>query len=87
MTEARATERRVYPPKGNKHDFWSGQTIEGGKYVEAVAPLERIPLYVRAGSILPLGPDEQYADEKPNGPIELGVYRQVHERQLRSVPG
>jgi alpha-D-xyloside xylohydrolase len=48
---------------------------EGGAYVQAATPLERMPLYVRAGSILPLGPDEQYADEKADGPIELRVYR------------
>ena len=42
--------------------------------MQAAAPLDRIPLYVRAGSILPLGPQEQYAEEKINGPIELRVY-------------
>jgi len=75
VTEAKVTERRVYLPMTLWYDFWTGQTTEGGKYIEASAPLDRIPLYVRAGSILPLGPDEQYADEKPNGPIELRVYR------------
>jgi len=40
----------------------------------ALVPLDRIPLYIRAGSILPLGPPEQYADEKVNGPIELRIY-------------
>ena len=76
VTEAGATERRVYLPKGTVwYDFWGGYTTDGGKYVDAAAPLERIPLYVRAGSILPLGPQEDYADEKPNGPIELRVYR------------
>ena len=52
----------------------SGQKIQGGVHLQAAAPLDRIPLYVRAGSILPLGPPEQYADEKPNGPIELRIY-------------
>ena len=75
VLEAKATERRVYLPKTRWYDFWSGQPMEGGAYVQAAAPLERIPLYVRAGSILPLGPDEQYADEKVSGPIELRVYR------------
>jgi alpha-D-xyloside xylohydrolase len=42
--------------------------------VQAAAPLDRIPLYVRAGSILPLGPQEQYADERVNGPFELRIY-------------
>ena len=43
--------------------------------LSANAPLDRIPLYVRAGSILPLGPEIQYADEKPEGPIDLRIYR------------
>jgi len=75
VTEAKATERRVYLPKDTLwYDFWTGQTIDGGTHIQAAAPLNRIPLYVRAGSILPLGPDEQYADEKVNGPIELRIY-------------
>ena len=75
VIEANATARRVYLPKGTLwYDFWTGQTTEGGVHVDAQAPPDRIPLYVRAGSILPLGPEEQYAGEKPNGPIELRVY-------------
>jgi alpha-D-xyloside xylohydrolase len=75
VTEAKAIERRVYLPKDTTwYDFWSGQTIQGGVHMQAAAPLDRIPLYVRAGSILPLGPQEQYAEEKVNGPIELRVY-------------
>jgi alpha-D-xyloside xylohydrolase len=42
--------------------------------VEADAPLDRIPLYVRAGSIVPMGPEIEYAGEKPAGPIELRIY-------------
>ena len=75
VLEAGAKERRVYLPKGTTwHDFWTGEKLSGGQHIQAAAPLERIPLYVRAGSILPLGPEEEYADEKPNGPIELRVY-------------
>ncbi len=75
MTEPKATERRVYLPKDTTwYDFWSGQKNQGGVHLQAAAPLDRIPLYVRAGSILPLGPPEQYAGEKVNGPIELRIY-------------
>ncbi len=75
VLEAGATQRRVYLPKGAQwYDFWTGKTTEGGVHVQASAPLGRIPLYVRAGSVLPLGPDEQYAGEKVDGPIELRVY-------------
>jgi len=75
VLEEKATERRVYLP-GNAlwYDFWSGKSTPGGSYLQAAAPSNRIPLYVRAGSILPLGPEEEYAAEKPNGPIELRIY-------------
>jgi alpha-D-xyloside xylohydrolase len=78
VTEANATERRVYLPRSANgtlwYDFWTGNTIAGGVHIQAPAPLDRIPLYVHAGSILPLGPVEQYADEKVDGPIELRIY-------------
>ena len=75
VTEPGATSRRVYLPKGRWYDFWSGAGVEGGRALDAAAPLERIPLYVRAGSILPLGPDIEYSSEKPADPNELRVYR------------
>ena len=75
VTEQGATERHVYLPNARWYDFWSGEAMQGGKALNVPAPLERMPLYVRAGSIVPFGPDEQYATEKPADPIELRVYR------------
>jgi alpha-D-xyloside xylohydrolase len=67
--------RAVYLPAGTKwYDFWTGQEHDGGQTITADAPLDRIPLYVRAGSVLPMGPKLQYADEHPADPIELRVY-------------
>jgi alpha-D-xyloside xylohydrolase len=57
------------------YDFWSGARKTGGVEIDADAPLDHIPLYVRAGSILPLGPEIEYADQKPADPIELRIYR------------
>jgi alpha-D-xyloside xylohydrolase len=74
VTEAGATSRRVYLPKADWYDFWTGAKTPGGKAIDAAAPLERMPLYVRAGSILPLGPDMEWSTEKPADPIELRVY-------------
>jgi alpha-D-xyloside xylohydrolase len=74
VTEPGATSRRVYLPKAKWYDFWTGHEFDGGTVVDTAAPLERIPLYVRAGSILPMGPDLQWATEKPADPIELRVY-------------
>jgi alpha-D-xyloside xylohydrolase len=65
----------MYLPKTTWYDFWTGQKQAGGLMIDAAAPLDRIPLYVRAGSMIPMGPYVQYAAEKPNDPIELRVYR------------
>jgi alpha-D-xyloside xylohydrolase len=71
-----ATRRTLYLPESPAwYDFWTGAPQQGGQDIDAIAPLDRIPLYVRAGSILPLGPEIQYATEKPAGPIELRIYR------------
>ena len=56
-------------------DFWIGATLDGGNSVTANAPVNILPLHVRAGSIVPLGPAMQYATEKPADPIELRIYR------------
>jgi alpha-D-xyloside xylohydrolase len=75
VTKPQATGRDVYLPSGaNWVDFWTGETLSGGKTLAANAPLNILPLYVRAGSIVPLGPVMQYANEKPADPIELRVY-------------
>jgi len=75
VTEPAASLRQVYLPETKWYDFWSGTTVPGNRMIEAAAPLERIPLYVRAGSILPLGPDVEWSTEKPADPIELRIYR------------
>jgi alpha-D-xyloside xylohydrolase len=66
----------VYLPEasGGWFDFWTGDHATGGRTVVAAAPLERIPLYVRAGSILPVGPVVEYADKPSADPIELRIY-------------
>ena len=71
-----AKRRRVYlpPTPGGWYDFWSGERLEGGRWIDAEAPLDKIPLYIRAGSVLPLGPVVQYVGERAEDPIELRVY-------------
>jgi alpha-D-xyloside xylohydrolase len=75
VTEAKATSRHLYLPDAKWFDFWTGASQTGGRTIDADAPIERIPLFVRAGSILPLGPDVEYASEKPADPLEIRVYR------------
>ena len=75
VLQADATRRSLYLPDAPVwYDFWTGESRGGNREFDADAPLDRIPLYVRAGSILPLGPEIEYADEKPAGPIELRIY-------------
>jgi alpha-D-xyloside xylohydrolase len=74
VTEPGATSRHLYLPNAEWYDFWTGRAVMGGSTIDAAAPLDRMPLYVRAGSILPMGPELQYSTEKPEDPIELRVY-------------
>ena len=68
-----ATTRSVYLPAGTWYNFWTGASSTGGTTVTASAPLSLIPIYARAGAILPMGPKIQYATQSAN-PIELRVY-------------
>jgi alpha-D-xyloside xylohydrolase len=75
LVEKRPQTRSVYLPKGTSWtDFWTGKPLPGGKTITADAPIDKIPLLVKAGALLPLGPDVQYASEKPADPIELRIY-------------
>lgn len=75
VVEEGQTTSHNYLPAGTRWiDFWTGQTFEGGQTVTKQANLDIIPLYVRAGSILPWGPDVQYSNEKPWDALELRVY-------------
>jgi alpha-D-xyloside xylohydrolase len=69
-----ATTRTVYLPKATWYDFWTGEKQEGGKRIEADAPLNKLPLFVRAGSIVPLGPAMEWSTEKQADPLEVRIY-------------
>lgn len=67
--------RAVYLPAGRQwYSFWTSEVHEGGQSITAQAPLSIIPLFVPAGSILPMGAETQYADELPNASYEIFVY-------------
>ena len=69
------TTRNVYLPATTKwYDFWTGKVYNGGQTIAAAAPIDVMPLYVKAGSIIPLGPVMEYATEKPANNIELRIY-------------
>ena len=67
--------RRVYLPAGaDWFDLATDELLGGGQEIHAAAPLERIPVFVRAGSIVPMGPDRDHADVAPNETLEVHVY-------------
>ena len=74
VTATGATSRSVYLPAGTWYDFYSGATTTGGATSTASAPLSQIPIYVRAGSIVPMGPMIQYATQSAD-PLEIRVYK------------
>ncbi|MDP9001511.1 MAG: DUF5110 domain-containing protein, partial [Myxococcota bacterium] len=75
VTTYMARTRPVYlPPAAGWYEFWTGAQSAGAQTVTANAPFDAIPVYVRAGSIVPVGPDLQYTSEKAADPITLYVY-------------
>jgi alpha-glucosidase (family GH31 glycosyl hydrolase) len=74
VIEKGAASRRIYLPRGVWYDFWTSERQEGGREITRDVDLETMPLYVRAGSILPLGPVKQYTSEQVNEPLTLSVY-------------
>ncbi|MBN6101417.1 DUF5110 domain-containing protein [Xanthomonas sp. CFBP 8703] len=71
----------TYLPKGaDWYDFWTNQRFDGGRHVVRPAPLDLLPLYVRAGSIVPMGPQVQYATQAPQAPYEVRVYPGANAR-------
>lgn len=73
------TSREVYLPvldgaTAHWTEFWTGEVLKSNQTVTSAAPIDRIPVHVRSGAILPLGPLLQYSDEKPADPVELRVY-------------
>jgi alpha-D-xyloside xylohydrolase len=75
VTSAGAESRSVYLPGTTKWtDFWSGKIYTGGQSIIADAPLDKIPLFVRCGAIVPMGPVQQYTDEVKPDMLELRIY-------------
>ena len=69
-----ATERSVYLPQGVWCNYWTGERLEGGKDVTAKAALDTLPLFVKAGAIVPMGPIKQYSTEETTAPTILKVF-------------
>jgi alpha-D-xyloside xylohydrolase len=69
-----ARSREVYLPAGTWYNFYSAKSYEGGQRIKVDAPLEKIPLFVKSGAIIPAGPDIQYTEEKKADPLTLYIF-------------
>lgn len=88
VLEQGAVSRRVYLPGGMEwYDFWTNERIQGGQEIEVTAPLERVPLYVRAGTVLPMWPAMQHVGEKSIENLVLRLYPGSHETILYEDAG
>ncbi len=73
--ESECGTRRLYLPGDTEwYDFWTGEKFAGGEWIDRDVPIHVMPVYVRAGSILPIGPKLQYAMEETSDPVELRIY-------------
>lgn len=74
VVEQGATTRRVYLPQGTWYDWWTEEPVSGGREIERPVDLATIPLYGRAGAVIPMGPVKQYASERSDDPLTLVVF-------------
>jgi alpha-glucosidase len=74
VTTKGAATRSVYLPEGIWFDYWSGKKYQGKQYIHVVSPLDTIPLFVKAGAIIPMQPEMNYTGEKPVDRITLEVF-------------
>jgi alpha-glucosidase (family GH31 glycosyl hydrolase) len=74
VVEKGAETRQVYLPAGGWYDFWTQERLEGGREIHRNVDLQTMPLYIRAGSILPLGPVKQFTGEKVEQPLSVSIF-------------
>jgi len=74
VTEKGARSRTLYLPRGLWYDFWTEEPVEGGREFSRPVDLATLPLYVRAGAIVPLGPVKQHTGEATDEPLTLLIY-------------
>jgi alpha-glucosidase/alpha-D-xyloside xylohydrolase len=74
VVEKGAETRQVYLPAGGWYDFWTQERLEGGREIHRNVDLKTMPLYIRAGSILPLGPVKQFTGEKVEQPLAVSIF-------------
>ncbi len=74
VLEAGSKTRWMYLPKGERYDFWTRQKMEGGRWIDAKAPLDVLPVFVRAGAVVPMQQVVQYTDQAPADPLTFEIF-------------
>lgn len=76
ITQGNVQQWKTYLPehKAGWIDFWNGVKYQGGQYVDIPVSIDKIPVFVKAGTILPMGVDKQYASENPDAPLDIHIY-------------
>jgi alpha-D-xyloside xylohydrolase len=75
VTQYKAKTWPVYLPEGSDwYNFWTNEYYKGGQTVATDTPIDKVPLYVKAGAIIPFGPEVQYSTEKKWDNLEIRIY-------------
>lgn len=74
VTEPGAKTHELYLPAGEWYDFWNREKVTGNRWINAQAPLDRLPLFVRAGAVIPMQQTVQYTDQLPIDPLTLEIF-------------
>jgi len=74
VLEAGAKTRYMYLPKGDWYDFWTREKVTGGKWIDANAPLDEMPIFIRAGAVVPMQQVIQYTDQAPADPLTFEIF-------------
>jgi alpha-glucosidase (family GH31 glycosyl hydrolase) len=74
VTGKGAQTRTVYLPEGAWYDYWTGKKYSGKQYVHIVTPLDTMPVFAKAGAIIPMQPEMKFTDEKPINTITLDIF-------------
>jgi alpha-D-xyloside xylohydrolase len=73
---------RVYLPAGDWMDYWTNEAVQGPRWLNLEVPLGTLPLWVRAGAIIPMGPEMSHTEEKPLDPLTLAFYQPEGEKSI-----
>jgi alpha-glucosidase/alpha-D-xyloside xylohydrolase len=72
--EKGATQRNAYLPVGKWWNYWTNELVDGGKEITVPAPLDSLPLFIKAGAVIPIGPIKQHTGEATSEPVTLKIY-------------